>query len=89
MNVTTKILLEIEVEVSGTYYPGRAETPPAYSHGGLPAEPAGFDDLDITEINGVKVNWKDESTALILSKILEEYTEVIEEALIEALPEEE
>lgn len=43
---------EGEATVSFTVSPGRAETPPSYSHGGLPAEPATVEDVRVTHIDG-------------------------------------
>lgn len=43
---------ELEVEVSFTVAWGRPETPPAYSHGGLPAEPDEIDDIQVELIDG-------------------------------------
>lgn len=43
---------EIDVTVSYAILAGRPETPPAYSHGGLPAEPAEIDDIRVEKING-------------------------------------
>lgn len=43
---------EIDVTVSYTVNWGRAETPPAYDHGGLPAEASEVDDIRVEAING-------------------------------------
>jgi len=47
---------EGEATVSFTVSPGRAETPPSYSHGGLPAEPATVEDVTVTHIDGEPVS---------------------------------
>ncbi|WP_292038634.1 MULTISPECIES: hypothetical protein [unclassified Brevundimonas] len=46
---------EIDVTVSYAVLAGRPETPPAYSHGGLPAEDAEIDDIRVEQINGKPV----------------------------------
>lgn len=43
---------EIDVTVSYVVHAGRQATPPAYDHGGLPAEPAEVDDIRVVAING-------------------------------------
>lgn len=47
---------EGEATVSFVVHPGRPETPPAYSHGGMPAEPAEVDDVKVTHIDGEPVS---------------------------------
>lgn len=47
---------EGECTVTYTVLPGRPETPPAYSHGGLPAEPAQVEDVLVTHIDGTPVS---------------------------------
>lgn len=47
---------EGEATVSYVVYPGRPETPPAYSHGGMPAEPAEVDDVRVTHIDGEPIH---------------------------------
>jgi len=44
--------IEIDVTVSYVVHAGRPETPPAYNHGGLPAEPAEVDDIRVEAIKG-------------------------------------
>lgn len=46
---------EGEATVSFVVYPGRPETPPAYSHGGMPAEPPEVGDIKVTHIDGTPV----------------------------------
>lgn len=46
---------EGEATVCFTVSPGRPETPPSYSHGGLPAEPATVEDITVTNIDGAAV----------------------------------
>lgn len=43
---------EVDVTISYVVHAGRPETPPSYSHGGLPAEPAEIDDIRVETING-------------------------------------
>lgn len=45
---------ELEVEVSYAVVWGRPETPPAYDHGGLPADPDEIDDVRLELVNGTK-----------------------------------
>lgn len=52
---------EMEVEVSFGVDWGRPETPPAYSHGGLPADPTEVIDITVETIDGRPVA---EATAL-------------------------
>lgn len=42
---------ELDVTVSYTVAWGRPETPPAYDHGGLPAEPDEIDDIRLELVN--------------------------------------
>lgn len=46
---------EVEVELTGTYQPGRPETPPAYAHGGLPAEPEMVEDVEAVSLSGLRL----------------------------------
>lgn len=48
---------EIDVTVSYCVAWGRPETPPAYDHGGLPAEPDEIDDIRLELINGKPRPW--------------------------------
>ncbi|MFN3582937.1 hypothetical protein [Phenylobacterium sp.] len=47
---------EGEATVSYKVYWGRPEAPPAYSHGGLPAEDPEVDDVKVTHIDGEPVS---------------------------------
>lgn len=46
---------EVEVELTGTYQPGRRETPPSYAHGGLPAEPEMVEDVEAVSLSGLRL----------------------------------
>ncbi len=48
---------EIDVEVSYGVAWGRPETAPAYSHGGLPADPDEITDLCLEKVNGKPRPW--------------------------------
>lgn len=50
ISVTASVFLEVEVRLSGTYVPGYPETGPTYACGGTPAEPAGLEDVTVTDI---------------------------------------
>ena len=43
---------EIDATVSFAFTPGRAAAPPAYDHGGLPADPPEIDDIRVEFIDG-------------------------------------
>ena len=43
---------ELDATISYVVRQGRAETPPAYAHGGLPAEDAEIDDVRVEKIDG-------------------------------------
>jgi hypothetical protein len=43
---------ELDVTVSFAFTPGRAAAPPAYDHGGLPADPPEIDDIRVELIDG-------------------------------------
>lgn len=45
---------EVEVELTGTYLPGRRETPASYTHGGLPAEPEMMEDVEVVSLSGLR-----------------------------------
>lgn len=52
---------EIDVTVSFAFTPGRAAAPPAYDHGGLPADPPEIGDIEVEAIDGRPVtagDWK-------------------------------
>lgn len=44
--------VEVDTKISFVVHPGRPETPPAYSHGGMPAEDPEIDDIRVEEIDG-------------------------------------
>lgn len=48
---------EGEVEFSYTVTWGAPETPPAYSHGGLPADPDEIDDIRVEKVDGLTSGW--------------------------------
>lgn len=48
---------EVEVEVSYTVVWGSPETPPAYSHGGLPADPTLVEDIRLELVEGKPRPW--------------------------------
>ena len=43
---------EIDTTISYVVRPGRPETPPAYAHGGVPAEDPEIDDIRVEKIDG-------------------------------------
>lgn len=43
---------EVDTTISYVVRPGRPETPPAYDHGGLPAEDPEIDDIRVEKIDG-------------------------------------
>ena len=58
--------VELDVTVSYNVNAGRSETPPAYDHGGLPAEPAEVDDIRVEKIDGLPVDrWSAETVNAI------------------------
>lgn len=50
--VATYELNGTDVEIRGTYVPGVPERGPSYSHGGLPAEPAYIEDIEVMTADG-------------------------------------
>lgn len=74
---------EGEATVSYVVYPGRPETPPAYSHGGLPAEGPEIDDIRVTHIDGRKVGTfeLDANEAMQLEQLIEGSDELMAELL--------
>lgn len=87
---------EVDVEVSFTCSPGRAETPPSYSHGGLPAEGREIDDIRLETVNGRERPWRiyegwipneDDDFASTVSDIFENNPALMEQLLIEAAEE--
>lgn len=53
---------ELDATISYVVRQGRAETPPAYAHGGLPAEDAEIDDIRVEKIDGHQVSADDAGT---------------------------
>lgn len=53
---------EIDAKVSFIVIPGRPETPPAYDHGGLPAEAPEIDDVRVEAVNDKPVMASDQDT---------------------------
>ena len=53
---------ELDVTVSFAFTPGRAAAPPAYDHGGLPADPPEIDDIRVELIDGRPVTASDGET---------------------------
>jgi hypothetical protein len=49
--------IEMEATFSFEYIPGHPETPPAYDHGGLPADPPEIDDIRLELIDGKPRPW--------------------------------
>lgn len=72
---------EVDVEVSYTVVWGRPETPPAYDHGGLPADPSEVNDITLISIDGVGGPFDQEAEAAILQQIAQHhYHQMLEEA---------
>lgn len=72
---------EVDVEVSYTVTWGRPETPPAYDHGGLPADPDEIDDIKLLSIDGVGGPFDQHSEAAILQAIAQNHgAAMLEEA---------
>ena len=53
---------ELDATVSFAFTPGRAAAPPAYDHGGLPADPPEIDDIQVELIDGRSVTASDGET---------------------------
>jgi hypothetical protein len=53
---------ELDATVSFAFTPGRAAAPPAYDHGGLPADPPEIDDIRVELIDGRPVTAGDGET---------------------------
>jgi len=66
---------------------GRAETPPAYSHGGLPADPDEVDGITVTHIDGEPIERRTHGKreAETLEGYIEGNDRIIEELLIYAV----
>jgi hypothetical protein len=77
---------EGEVEFSYTVNWGRPETPPAYSHGGLPADPDEIDEIRVVSIDGKPKGWSFfEPDARVAEDMIErltddDYARMLEEA---------
>lgn len=69
---------ELDVEIEFKFVKGTPETPPAYSHGGLPADPPEAEALSVT-ILGVKI----EDPKLLDAIQAKFYDKMIEEACAE------
>lgn len=52
--LTATTTFEVEIGLSGTFYPGSPETGPSYACGGTPAEPDSVDDVEVTSLDGVR-----------------------------------
>lgn len=83
---------EVDIEVSFTCSPGRPETPPAYAHGGLPAESPEIDDIRLDKVGGKPRPWgmydgwipkEDDAFATTVVDIFENTPELMEQLLIE------
>tara|TARA_R110000868_G_C10943148_1_gene767231 strand:- start:518 stop:814 length:297 start_codon:yes stop_codon:yes gene_type:complete len=61
---------ELDVTVSFAFTPGRAAAPPAYDHGGLPADPPEIDDIQVELIDGRPVTASDGET---INAILDQF----------------
>lgn len=66
---------EVEVEVSYTVTWGAPETPPAYDHGGLPADPDEINDLTLITIDGVGGPFDQHDEAAILQEIAQNHAD--------------
>lgn len=87
---------EADVEVSYTVTGGRAETPPAYSHGGLPAEPAMVEGIRLEKVDGKPRPWgmydgwipieDDEFERDVIDKLEDHHDEMIAEAAEQDAP---
>jgi hypothetical protein len=56
---------EIALTVTATYVPGHGESPPTYSHGGLPAEPDGFEDVELVGLSVLTRRYDREAGAFV------------------------
>jgi hypothetical protein len=74
---------ELDVTVSFAFTPGRAAAPPAYDHGGLPADPPEIDDIRVELIDGRPVTAGDGET---IDAILDQFaTGDFDDLLIEVV----
>lgn len=71
---------EVEIEVSFTVAWGSPETPPTYSHGGLPADPDEVNDITLLSVDGVGGPFDQHDEAAILQTIAMNHTEAMLEA---------
>lgn len=79
---------ELDVELSYSFIPGRAETPPAYDHGGLPAEPAMIEDVEVVTIDGKSRPWDrhtDHTDDELADAILNQLGDIDDELIAHAL----
>jgi hypothetical protein len=69
--VTVKVDFDLTIELDATYAPGRPETPPAYDHGGLPAEGPEIEAVGINKVlvEGLVLDLKPDVRDRILSAI--------------------
>jgi hypothetical protein len=73
---------ELDATVSFAFTPGRDAAPPAYDHGGLPADPPEIDDIRVEVIDGRPVTAGDWKT---IDAILDQFaTGDFDDLLIEA-----
>jgi hypothetical protein len=74
---------ELDATVSFAFTPGRAAAPPAYDHGGLPADPPEIDDIRVELIDGRPVTAGDGET---IDAILDQFaTGDFDDLLIEVV----
>lgn len=68
---------EVEIEVSFTVAWGSPETPPTYSHGGLPADPDEVNDITLLSVDGVGGPFDQHDEAAILQTLAMNHTEAM------------
>lgn len=99
MKVSTRVWVEIALEVEGTYVREVPERGPTYSCGGEPAEPAHFEDVEIvgmvTELREydpakgwtlsgpITIDADDYHTAGIYAKLEKLFADQIQQALLD------
>lgn len=54
IRVTASDSFEVEVDLAGTFAPGERETGPTYDCGGTPAIPDSMEDVEVTELRGLR-----------------------------------
>ena len=54
LTVTATDCFEVEVDLTGTFAPGERETGPTYACGGTPAIPDSMEDVEVTELRGLR-----------------------------------